>query len=165
MTEGEPVRPGSPLRARARAGTIGLKLLKANRYDPALLSEPHPSSPLIFSRVVRKNYSTCIIFSYDPGPGTSLDCMGRRAHEHKITYAPINLTALCVIFSGSPFFNTRGNGPWNSRLFWVPNRTRLTARAISLAPKKSRVPGPIPPRNEQWAPEKITHGAVKFTGA
>ena len=27
---------------------------------------------------------------------------------------------------------------------WPPNRTRLTARAISRAPKKSRVPGPTP---------------------
>ena len=144
MTEGEPVRPGSPLRARARAGTIGLKLLKANRYDPALLSEPHPSSPLIFSRVVRKNYSTCIIFSYDPGPETSLDCMGRRAHEHKITYAPINLTALCVIFSGSPFSILGGMGP--GTLDFFGSQIALALRLVRFhGPQKSlEFQGPFP---------------------
>ena len=87
------------------------------------------------------------------------------AHAHKTTNAPLNLTALCIIFSGRIFLITRGNGPWNSRLFWAPNRTRLTARAISWASKKSRVPGPNPPRNEKNPPEKIMHGAVKFIGA
>ena len=36
---------------------------------------------------------------------------------------------------------------------------------ISWASKKSRVPGPNPPRNEKNPPEKIMHGAVKFIGA
>ena len=87
------------------------------------------------------------------------------AHGHKITYAPINLTALCIMIfmQASPILGWVG--PWNSQYLWAPNGTRLTARAISRGPQISRVPGPNPPRNGLARMKTIMHGAVRFTGA
>ena len=64
------------------------------------------------------------------------------ARVHKTTNAPLNLTALCIIFSGRIFFSTQAIGPMNLNFF-----------------------GPNGPRNEKNLPEKIIHGAVKFIGA
>ena len=66
------------------------------------------------------------------------------AHVHKTTYAPLNLSALCIIFSGRIFFITQAIGPWNSRLFWAPNCTRLTALQFHGPQKSVEFQGPIP---------------------
>ena len=62
------------------------------------------------------------------------------ARVHKTTNAPLNLTALCIIFSGRIFFSTRAIGPMNLDFFGLQ---------MSLASRN----------------EKNPHGAVKFIGA
>jgi hypothetical protein len=52
---------------------------------------------------------------------------------------------------------------YEKRVFWAPNGTRLSARAISRGPKNSRFPAPThptSPRNESARIKNITHGAV-----
>ncbi len=55
-------------------------------------------------------------------------------------------------------------GPWKSRVFWAPNRTRLSARCHFTGPKKLSIsraqPPPTCPRNVSARIKKIVHGAV-----
>ena len=66
----------------------------------------------------------------------SLDCMGRRAHEHKITYAPINLTAPCIIFSGG-FFSLRGGMGPGTRDFFEAHEIARAVRRVRFGAQKS----------------------------
>ncbi len=66
---------------------------------------------------------------------------------HKTTNASMIYTAMCIIFwmCAYPLLGKwEGVGPWNSRVFWAPNGTRLLARCHFTGPKNSQIPGPNP---------------------
>ena len=70
---------------------------------------------------------------------------------------------VCYFFR-RPFFITRGNGPWNSRLFGAREIARAVRRVRFGTQKSREFQGPFP-SIENGLPEKITHRAVKFIGA
>ena len=76
-----------------------------------------------------------------------------------IIYAPVNLTAPCIIFSGAQFSLQGGLGP-GIETFLGP----VKSGSCDLGPKKVEIPGPNPLSVENGLPEKIMHRAVKFKG-
>ncbi len=63
---------------------------------------------------------------------------------HKTTYAPMIYTAQCVMFlmgADTLCGEVGGSWRWKSRVFWAPNCTRLSARAISQGPNVKRLCG------------------------
>ena len=86
------------------------------------------------------------------------------APVHKTTYAPLNFTALCIIFSGGNVSLLGGLGPWIST--FLGSKSHSPNGSCNFKdPKKVSIHGPNPPRNEKNPPEKIIHGTVKFIGA
>ncbi len=86
---------------------------------------------------------------------------------HKNTYAPMIYTALCIMFlmHAYPFLGQVGGGwPLNSRVFWAPNGTRLSAQCHFTGPKKlpnSRAQHPTPcPCNGYAHIQNIIHGCI-----
>jgi hypothetical protein len=86
---------------------------------------------------------------------------------HKTTFASMIFTALCICF-GCLHIHYFGKwervGPWDSRVYWVPNGTCLLAQCHFTGPKKllnSRAqPPPTCPRNGYAHIQNIMHGAV-----
>ena len=80
-------------------------------------------------------------------------------------YAPVNLTASCIIFSDR-FFSLRGGlGPGTRDFFGAHEIARALRRVRFGAQKSREFQGPIAQVRKKILPEKIMHRAVKFSGA
>ena len=104
---------------------------------------------IALSCVVCALYSpACVVFANRPST---------QARVHKITYAHINFTALCVmLFMGEVQY---------SGGFLGPKSHSPDGSCDFMGSKKVSIPGPNPPCNVLARMNNITHGAVKFTGA
>jgi hypothetical protein len=75
------------------------------------------------------------------GPRNAITVVHSRVH--KTTYAPMIDTALCLMFfmpADTLRMEVGGWGwRWKSPVFWAPNSTRLSARAISQGPTKLEI--------------------------
>jgi hypothetical protein len=88
---------------------------------------------------------------------------------HKTIYAAMIYTALCImIWMGALYIHYWGKwegvGPWNSRVFWAPICTRLSARCHFTGPKKlsnyRAQPPPTYPRNGYARIQSNMHGDI-----
>jgi hypothetical protein len=90
---------------------------------------------------------------------------------HKTTYAPMIYSALCIMFWMRATLHLHylgkweGVGLWNSRVFWAPNGTRLSAQCHFTGPKKldnSRAqPPPTCTYPKHYARGCINHRCIK----